>query len=159
MNYHKIEKHSVSNGDGIRVVLWCSGCELNCKNCHNPETHDPNSGILWTNNAEKELFEALDHSYIDGITFSGGHPLEPYNVVEITRISKTIKKLFPEKTQWLYTGYTFDNIKDLEILQYLDVIIDGPYIEDLKDITLKWRGSLNQNIWRKKENLWIKDCD
>lgn len=157
MNYQKIEKYSVSNGDGIRVVLWCSGCKICCKNCHNKNTWDKNSGKLYTEETEKELFEALNHPYISGITFSGGHPLEDYNIDEVTRISKKIKERFPDKTQWLYTGYHWNDIKDLEIIKYLDVVVDGPYIEELKDLTLKWRGSSNQNIWKKQKGLWIKE--
>lgn len=144
MNYHKIEKFSISNGTGVRCVLWCSGCSLNCYGCHNPETHDPNSGQLWTEESEKELFEALNHDYISGITFSGGHCLEPYNIETITELSKKIKEQFPKKTQWLYTGWTWDKVKDLEIMKYLDVVVDGPYIDNLRDITLKWMGSSNQ---------------
>ena len=153
MNYHKIEKFSTNNGDGIRVVLWVSGCSLNCKNCQNPETHDYQSGILWTQESEQKLFESLDKEYISGITFSGGHPLEPYNIDIITNLSKTIKEKFPNKTQWLYTGYIWENIKNLEIIKYLDVIVDGPYIDALRDISLKWRGSSNQRVINVQKSL------
>lgn len=146
MNYEYISKQDMLNGDGIRVVLWVSGCSLNCKNCQNPETHDPNAGKLWTQESEQELFEALNKDYISGITFSGGHPLEHYNIDTITDLSKKIKQKFPNKTQWLYTGYLWENIKDLEIMKYLDVIVDGSYIDELRDISLKWRGSLNQRV-------------
>ncbi|MDD7314557.1 MAG: anaerobic ribonucleoside-triphosphate reductase activating protein [Bacilli bacterium] len=163
MNYHKIEKFSTNNGNGIRVVLWVSGCSLNCKNCQNPETHDPNAGKLWTQESEQELFESLDKDYISGITFSGGHPLEHYNIDIITELSKKIKQKFPNKSQWLYTGYLWENIKDLEIMKYLDVIVDGPYIDELRDISLKWRGSLNQRVINIpqsiKENKVILFCD
>lgn len=155
MNYHKIEEFSVVNGTGIRVVLWCSGCGVHCKHCHNPETWDRYSGKPWTEESEKELFEALDKDYISGITYSGGHPLEEYNIETITNIAKKIKEKFPNKTQWLYTGFLFEDIKDLEIIQYLDVVIDGPYIEELKDITLFYRGSMNQKLWEKRDNRWI----
>ena len=153
MNYHKIEKFSTNNGNGIRVVLWVSGCSLNCKNCQNPETHDYQSGILWTQESEQKLFESLDKEYISGITFSGGHPLEPYNIDIITNLSKTIKEKFPNKTQWLYTGYIWENIKNLEIIKYLDVIVDGPYIDALRDISLKWRGSSNQRVINVQKSL------
>lgn len=154
MNYNKIEKFSTNNGDGIRVVLWGSGCSLNCKGCQNPETHDQFSGQLWTEESEKELFEALNHNYISGITYSGGHCLEPYNIEVVTELAKKIKKRFPEKTQWLYTGWTFEKVKDFEIMKYIDVLVDGPYIDELRDITLKWRGSSNQQIWKKCHNRW-----
>ena len=146
MNYMDITKADVLNGIGFRAVLWCSGCSLNCYNCHNPETHNPQSGKKWTLDSEKELFDALDHDYILGITFSGGNPLEYYNIEQITNIAKKIKKLYTEKTQWLYTGYLWEQIKDLEIMKYIDVVVDGPYIDELKNITLKWRGSSNQRV-------------
>ena len=153
MNYHKIETFSINNGNGIRVVLWVSGCSLNCKNCQNPETHDPNAGELWTQESEQELFEALNKDYISGITFSGGHPLEHYNIDTIKNISKRIKQKFPNITQWLYPGCLWENIKDLEIMKYLDVIVDGPYIDELRDISLKWRGSLNQRVIDTQQSL------
>lgn len=153
MNYINITKADVLNGTGFRTVLWCSGCSLNCYNCHNPETHDPKSGKLWTEDSEKELFDALNHSYIKGITFSGGNPLEPYNIDMITNISKKIKNIYPKKTQWLYTGYLWEQIKDLEIMNYLDVVVDGPYVDKLRDITLKWRGSSNQRVINSQESI------
>ena len=163
MNYEYISKQDMLNGDGIRVVLWVSGCSLNCKNCQNPETHDPNTGTLWTQESEQELFESLDKDYISGITFSGGHPLEHYNIDTITELSKKIKQKFPNKSQWLYTGYLWENIKDLEIMKYLDVIVDGPYIDELRDISLKWRGSLNQRVIDTQQSLKLNQlvlwCD
>ena len=146
MNYEYISKQDMLNGDGIRVVLWCSGCSLHCKNCQNPETWDKDSGQLWTEESEQELFEALDKDYITGITYSGGHSLEPYNIDVVTDIAKKIKERFPNKTQWVYTGYYWENIKDLEIIKYIDVVIDGPYIDEQRDISLKWRGSSNQRV-------------
>lgn len=163
MNYHKIEKFSVENGTGIRVVLWCSGCGVHCKNCHNPETWDRYSGKPWTEESEKELFEALDKDYVSGITYSGGHPLEEYNIETITNIAKQIKEKFPNKTQWLYTGFLFEDIKDLEIIKGIDVLVDGPYIEEQRDISLKWRGSSNQRIIDVQKSLELNQivlyCD
>ena len=172
MNYHKIEKTSVANGTGIRVVLWVSGCSLHCKGCHNPETWDLNSGKLFDEEAKEELFEALNKSYIQGITFSGGHPLEPQNVEEVLSLCKEIKEKFPTKDIWLYTGYTFEKIleqyrnyalwntfrgsKKLNIwtnIQYIDVLVDGQFIEEEKDITLLFRGSKNQRLIDIKKTL------
>jgi anaerobic ribonucleoside-triphosphate reductase activating protein len=162
MYYHKIEKTSVSNGTGIRVVLWISGCSLRCKGCQNPGTWDKNSGKLFDDEAKKELFEALDKSYIQGITFSGGHPLEEYNLSDVYILIKEIKSNFPDKDIWLYTGLTFDNILGLivnnleiiddslpellEIIKLCDVVVDGMYVESLRDIRLKWCGSSNQRV-------------
>lgn len=167
MNYHKIEKTSVANGTGVRVVLWVSGCSLHCKGCHNPETWGYNSGKLFDEEAKKELFEALDKPYIQGITFSGGHPLENENVETVYLLIKEIKEKFPTKDIWLYTGYTLEQIYptvvtdnlDLnriykqEIIEMCDVVVDGKYIEELKDITLKWKGSSNQRVIDVKQTL------
>lgn len=163
MNYHKIEKFSIANGTGIRVVLWCSGCGVHCKNCHNPETWDRCSGKPWTEETEQELFEALNKDYISGITYSGGNCLEEYNTKVVTDIAKKIKERFPNKTQWLYTGFVWEDIKDLEIMKYIDVLVDGPYIEEQRDISLKWRGSSNQRVIDVKKSLELNQivlyCD
>lgn len=167
MNYHKIEKTSIANGTGIRVVLWCSGCRVGCRNCHNPETWDFNSGMPFDDAAKKELFEALDKSYIQGVTFSGGHPLENNNVEDVYLLIKEIKEKFPMKDIWLYTGYTWESIfQDARLdmfnvnnvyrkaaVEMCDVIVDGPYIEDQRDITLRFRGSKNQRLINVKETL------
>lgn len=171
MNYHKIEKTSIANGVGIRVVLWVSGCSLHCRGCHNPETWDLNSGKPFDEEAKRELFEALDKPYIKGITFSGGHPLEDENVEIIYLLIKEIKEKFPTKDIWLYTGYTLEQIFPLvvtdmldanklyrqEIVSMCDVVVDGRYIEELKDITLKWRGSSNQRVWDIKRGELLED--
>lgn len=160
MNYHKIEKTSVANGTGVRVVLWVSGCSLHCKGCHNPETWSLNSGKPFDEEAKNELFEAIDKPYIQGITFSGGHPLEYENLPTVYDLIKEIKERYPQKDIWLYTGYTlsindFDNTVDIcwdngllrnYILNLCDVVVDGRYIEELRDITLRWRGSSNQRV-------------
>lgn len=153
MNYHKIEKTSVANGTGIRVILWVSGCSLHCKGCHNPETWSLCSGKLFDEEAKKELFEALDKPYIQGITFSGGHPLENENITEVYYLCKEIKEKFPEKDIWLYTGYVFEDINSYLIMKYIDILVDGKYIDEQRDITLKWRGSRNQRVIDVRESL------
>lgn len=160
MNYLKIEKTSVANGTGVRIVLWVSGCSLHCKNCQNPQSWSFNSGKPFDEEAKKELFEALDKSYIQGITFSGGHPLEDENVETIYSLIKEIKEKFPTKDIWLYTGLTLEQIfptvvaDDFDIKRFYrqmitmmsDVVVDGKYVEELRDITLKWKGSSNQRV-------------
>ena len=146
MNYHNITKCDLLNGDGIRVVLWISGCEHHCPGCQNPETHDPEGGIPFDNDAYKELIEALDKPYIKGLTFCGGSPLAPYNREVVTELAKDVKEKFPEKDIWCYTGYTYEEVKDLEIMQYIDVLIDGRFVLALKDNKLHWRGSSNQRV-------------
>lgn len=163
MNYHKIEKTSIANGDGIRVVLWVSGCRLYCKGCHNQETWCFNSGSLFDEKAKTELYEALDKSYIQGVTFSGGHPLENENLLEIHNLIQNIRIKYQTKDIWLYTGLTWENImsknEDITdklrqvIVSMCDVVVDGKYIDGLKDITLKWKGSSNQRVIDVKKTL------
>ena len=152
MNYHDIKHDDMLNGDGIRVTLFVAGCCHRCKGCHNPETWDKNSGILFDDEAKNEIFRELSKDYINGLTLSGGDPLFCENRPIITDLCKQIKKLYPNKTIWLYTGYLYEEIKDLEILNYIDVLIDGPYIESLRDVSLEWRGSSNQRI------IYLKDA-
>ena len=148
MNYHDITKCDMLNGNGLRVVLWVSGCSHHCKGCQNPQTWDKNSGIPFDKQAEDELFEALQPDYISGLTFSGGDPLYIANRVEVTKLAKKCKEQYPNKTIWLYTGYKYEEIKHLPIIEYLDVIVDGEFIEELKDNTLHWCGSSNQRVIR-----------
>lgn len=167
MNYIKISKCDIANGTGIRVVLWVSGCSLHCKGCHNPETWDFHSGKPFDDNVKQELFDVLNKPWIKGITFSGGHPLEYKNLPDIYNIVKEVKEKFPNKDVWLYTGYTlsindFDTSVDIcldngllrnYILAMCDVAVDGPYIESLRDISLKFRGSSNQRLIDVRETI------
>jgi anaerobic ribonucleoside-triphosphate reductase activating protein len=153
MNYHNITKQDMLNGDGIRVVLWVAGCTHHCHNCQNPITWDENGGLPFDESAEKELFEALDKPYIDGITFSGGDPLHPNNRSEIFRLIKKCRTLLPDKSIWLYTGFLWDEIKDISGIENVDTIVDGKFIEELKDNNLHWVGSSNQRIINVKEAL------
>lgn len=146
MNYHNITKDDMLNGDGLRVVLWVAGCGHQCKNCHNPITWDPQGGILFDEKAEKELFDALEKDYISGITLSGGDPLFPSNRETIFSLSKKIKEQFPHKTIWLYTGYHWEDICHLPLIDFIDVLVDGPFVEAEKDPKLHWKGSANQRV-------------
>ena len=156
MNYHKIEKYSIANGSGIRCVLWVNGCSLQCKGCQNPSTWDFNSGKIFDEEAKQELFEALDKPYIQGLTLSGGHPLEDNNYQTVLDLIKEVKEKFPAKDIWLYTGYTLEEMYYKEIariLLYIDVLVDGPYIEEQKDISLPFCGSRNQRVIDVQETL------
>ena len=133
MRYHDITKDDMKNGDGLRVVLWLSGCEHACQGCHNPVTWDPDDGLIFDDKAKAEVFELLSRDYISGITLSGGDPLFPGNRAEVLGLLKEIREKFPLKTVWCYTGYTYEDIEDLEHLDYIDVLVDGKYIEILKD--------------------------
>ena len=173
MNYLKIDHEDVCNGDGLRVVLWVAGCSHGCKECQNPQTWNPKSGILFDKSALNEIFEELEKPYISGITLSGGDPLYVQNLDTILYLIYNIKKKFPTKTIWLYTGFTFDELMDnyklyrqtpfeyrddewlerWEIIRRCDVLVDGPYIKEQRDITLRWRGSSNQRVIDVQETL------
>ena len=155
MNYLQIEKTSVANGPGVRVVLWVSGCKVRCKGCQNPESWDFFAGKLFDEDAKQELFDALDKQYIRGITISGGNPLDQAG--EIFYLICEIKRKFPTKDIWLYSGYTYEDLRQsrekMKVVVSVDVLVDGPYIEEQRDITLKFRGSKNQRLIDVKKTL------
>ena len=153
MNYHNITKDDMLNGDGLRVVLWVAGCTHHCKNCQNPITWDVAGGLPFDKEAEDELFEALNKPYISGITFSGGDPLHFLNRDEVFRLVKKCREMFPEKTIWIYTGYSWEDVKDCKGLELADVLVDGEFEEKLKDNNLHWVGSSNQKIIDIKRSL------
>ncbi|MDE7192671.1 MAG: anaerobic ribonucleoside-triphosphate reductase activating protein [Oscillospiraceae bacterium] len=153
MRYHNITTDDMLNGDGLRTVLWVAGCTHRCEGCHNPITWDIEGGIPFDEAAEAELFEKLSEDHISGVTFSGGDPLHPQNRDEVTRLAKKIKADFPEKTLWLYTGFDWDEIKELDMIPLLDVVVDGRFIKSLLDAKLHWKGSSNQRVIDVKETL------
>lgn len=151
MNYHDIKKCDMLNGEGIRVSLWVSGCEHNCNQCQNPQTWDINGGIPFEQETEQELFEALNEEYISGITLTGGDPLHENNLEDVLNIVNKIRLLFGDtKNIWLYTGYTWEQCLEddrrFEIIKQCNIIVDGRYDNELRDITLDWRGSSNQRV-------------
>lgn len=155
MRYHNITTDDMLNGDGLRTVLWVAGCNHKCEGCQNPITWDINGGIPFDEDAENELFEKLAPEYISGLTFSGGDPLHPQNRAEITRLAKKSRELFPKKNIWLYTGYSFDEIRELEIMEYIDVLVDGEFKKELLDEKLHWKGSANQRVIEVPETLKV----
>ena len=159
MRYHQILHDDMRNGDGLRVVLFVAGCEHHCKGCHNPITHDINGGIEFTTKEMEEIAEQLSQDYISGLTCSGGDPLHPANRESIYRLCQWAKAVFPDKTIWLYTGYYFEQIKDLPVMQYIDVLVDGPFVQELADVQYRWAGSTNQRVWRKIDGEWRVDAD
>lgn len=150
MNYLDIQHVNMVNGSGLRTVIWVSGCERKCKNCFQPHTHNINAGIKFDKKAKEELFKDNYTDWCSGITFLGGEPLHPVNRKEIIELAKEAKEKFPNKNIWLYTGFTLEEIQqDLsmkDILNYIDVLIDGPYIDEFKDLNLPYRGSSNQRF-------------
>ena len=150
MNYCDIKHDDMLNGDGIRVTLFVSGCNHYCKNCQNPQTWNPHYGLPFKMEDYIEIYNELQKDYVSGITLTGGDPLLPDNREAIKLLINNLKIAFPEKTIWLYTGYTYNEIINdavlLEILNYVDVLCDGPFIKELKDSDLHWVGSSNQNV-------------
>ena len=170
MNYHNIEHDSMMNGSGLRVVLFVSGCNHFCKNCQNPQTWDCESGIKFDNNALNEIYEQLKKDYISGITFSGGDPLHENNLQKVYDLIQKIKINFPDKNIWLYTGYSWeelkpyihirgithkDNIHNMRasIINLVDVLVDGEFIKELADVKYQWAGSTNQRVIDVKKSL------
>lgn len=174
MNYHNLTYPDMNNGDGLRVVLWLSGCTHYCYNCQNPQTWDTNSGIPFDECVKEELFRELNKDYISGLTLSGGDPLHEANLHDVLDLVTTVKEKFPTKTIWLYTGYTFDElINPTErshtsklrkiILNNIDVLVDGKYIDSQRNVQAWWRGSDNQKVIdvqkSLKENKIVLYCD
>lgn len=146
MKYLNILDCDIIDGDGVRVTLFVSGCPHRCKGCHNPESWDAFSGKEFTEETIERIEKLLDRDFVDGLTLSGGDPLFFQNRSEITKLCKRIKEKFPQKTIWLYTGYEYEEVKALEVFDYVDVVVDGPFKIDLRDVSLAFRGSPNQRI-------------
>lgn len=134
------------NGDGLRVVLWVAGCSHCCKECQNPITWDPNGGLLFDEAAKQEIFEQLGKPYISGITLSGGDPLHAANRLDVRNLIEEIKAKFPDKTVWMYTGDSWEHILHYPVMKYVDVLVDGEFIVEQKDVKLLWKGSKNQRV-------------
>ena len=146
MRYHNITKDDMLNGDGLRVVLWVAGCTHGCQGCHNPITWDIEGGIEFDEGARQEIYAEMEKDYISGLTFSGGDPLHPQNRKEITELARELKQKYPDKTLWMYTGFSWDEVDDLPVMRYIDVLVDGEFINALKDDQLHWKGSSNQRV-------------
>lgn len=156
MNYHNITFDDMLNGDGIRVVLWLSGCNHACPGCQNPVTWDPNDGLPFDKNVKEELFSALSKDHVSGITFSGGDPLHPKNRDDVEKLMQEIRDRFPNKTVWVYTGYLYEELISWTGLPLIDVLVDGPYIESQRDVNLMWKGSSNQRVIDIKKSIAAK---
>lgn len=163
MYYGNIKKNDIANGKGVRVTLFVSGCTNHCKNCFQPETWNFDYGKPYTKETEDEIIEALKPSHIAGLTLLGGEPFEPENQRELVKLLRRVRKELPEKNIWSFTGFILD--QDLldggrkhcevtdEMLSLLDVLVDGPFKEEEKDITLAFRGSKNQRVIDMKKSL------
>jgi len=146
MNYAGIKKVDIANGPGVRVSLFVSGCRNHCPGCFNPETWDFDYGEPFTRKTEKEIVKALRPSWIQGLSILGGDPMEPENQKALLPLLKRIRAFLPEKDVWLYTGYRLESVSGSPLLSYVDVVVDGPFIEAEKDAGLAFRGSRNQRI-------------
>lgn len=171
MNYFQIDCEDVCNGEGLRVTLWLSGCSHKCKGCHNPQTWNPHKGNTFGAEAKQSLFEELAKNYVSGITLTGGDPLYTSSLPEVLSLVEEIHSTFPDKTIWLYTGFTWEGImcpvvttdfnpeRDLaidmrkQIIHNIDILVDGRYEENERDLSLAFRGSRNQRVIDVQESI------
>lgn len=154
MRYSKIRKMDIADGPNVRVSIFMQGCEFNCKNCFNKETHDFSGGKEFTDETIERILELGENENIKGLSILGGEPMHPKNIEGTTKLAKAFKEKFPNKTIWTWTGFLFDKyIKDKEVANYLDVLVDGQYVDELRDPKLKWKGSSNQRVIDVQESL------
>ena len=147
MRYNKIRKMDIADGPGVRVSIFMQGCTFNCKNCFNPETHDFNGGKEFTDDTISRVLTLCENDNVEGLSILGGEPMHPTNIEGTTRLAKAFKEMFPDKTLWVWSGFQFDkDLKDKEVMKYIDVLVDGQYVDELHDFTLKWKGSSNQRV-------------
>ena len=148
----KIKNYDIANGDGVRTSLFVSGCDLHCRGCFNKESWDLNAGQFFSRKVKKELLKNLEPDYIKGLSLLGGDPFNPNNVKDIAFLVEDTKRLFPDKTIWAWSGYTLDELLERKdqytkkILDNIDVLVDGQFIEEEKDLSLRFRGSRNQRL-------------
>ena len=147
MRYNLIRKMDISNGPGVRVSLFMQGCSFHCKNCFNPETWDFEGGKEFTDETIEKVLELCSKEHVKGLSILGGEPMHPKNIDATTKLAKAFKEKYPNKNLWVWSGFEFDkDLKGKEVLNYIDVLIDGVYKDELHDPTLKWRGSSNQRV-------------
>ncbi|MBR3209591.1 MAG: anaerobic ribonucleoside-triphosphate reductase activating protein [Bacilli bacterium] len=146
MRYNKIRKMDISNGPGIRVSVFMQGCAFHCKNCFNPETWDFDKGTEFTDETIDEIIELCKKDEIKGLTILGGEPLHPKNIKGTTKLAKKFKETFKNKTLWIWSGFLFETKKDEEVMKYVDVLVDGQFVDEKHNPKLKWCGSSNQRV-------------
>ena len=154
MRYNKVRKMDISNGPGVRVSIFMQGCTFHCKNCFNPETHDFMGGEEFTEDTIDQVLKLCENANVEGLSILGGEPMHPMNIEGTTELAKKFKEKFPNKNLWAWSGFKFDrDLKDKEVVKYLDVLVDGQYMDDLHNPTLKWKGSSNQRVINVQESL------
>ena len=147
MRYNLVRKMDISNGPGVRVSVFMQGCAFHCKNCFNQNTWDFDKGEEFTDEVISHVLELCAPDYIKGLSILGGEPMHPKNILGTTKLAKAFKEKYPNKSLWAWSGFLFDrDLKDFEVMNYLDVLVDGQYVDELHDPTLKWRGSSNQRV-------------
>ena len=147
MRYNKIRKMDISNGPGVRVSIFMQGCTFHCKNCFNPETHDFMGGEEFTEDTIDQVLKLCENANVEGLSILGGEPMHPMNIEGTTELAKKFKEKFPNKNLWVWTGFLFDrDLQNKEVLKYIDVLVDGQYVDELRDPRLKYNGSSNQRV-------------
>ncbi len=158
MRYNKIRKMDISNGPGVRVSIFMQGCTFHCKNCFNPETHDFAGGQEFTEKTIERVLELCSLDHIVGLSILGGEPMHPKNIDGTLALAKAFKEKFPNKTLWVWTGFLMDrDLKDKEVLNYIDVLVDGQYKDELHNPLLRWKGSSNQRVIDVQKSLKKKE--
>ena len=152
MRYNLIRKMDISNGPGVRVSIFMQGCSFHCKNCFNPETWDFEGGQEFTEDTINKVLELSDKKEVKGLSILGGEPMHPTNIEGTTKLAKAFKEKYPEKNIWAWSGFKYEDIKDNDVFNYIDVLVDGQYKDELHDPTLKWKGSSNQRVIDIKES-------
>ena len=147
MRYNKIRKMDISDGPGVRVSIFMQGCAFNCEKCFNPETHDFTKGEEFTDETIDKVLKLCEPDHIDGLSILGGEPMHPKNIEGTTKLAKAFKEKYPQKSLWAWSGFLFDEgLKDKDVMNYVDVLVDGQYVDALRNPTLEWRGSANQRV-------------
>ena len=146
MRYNLIRKMDISNGPGVRVSIFMQGCSFHCKNCFNQETWDFEGGQEFTDDTINKVLELSNKPEVKGLSILGGEPMHPTNIEGTTKLAKAFKEKYPEKSIWAWTGFQYEDIKDKDVFNYIDVLVDGQYKDELHDPTLKWKGSSNQRV-------------
>ena len=165
MRYNKIRKMDISNGPGVRVSIFMQGCTFNCKNCFNPETHSFTGGQEFTDETIQKVLSLCEPDYIVGLSILGGEPMHPQNIDGTEKLARMFKEKFPNKTLWVWSGFLFENLKGKKVLNYVDFLVDGQFVDELKDFRLKYCGSKNQRIidiqksLKEGRTVVIQECD
>ncbi len=153
MRYNLIRKMDISNGPGVRVSIFMQGCHFHCKNCFNSETWDFEGGKEFTDDIINKVLDLSNKDHIVGLSILGGEPMHPVNIEGTTKLAKAFKEKYPNKDIWVWSGFRYEDLKGKDVFKYIDVLVDGQYVDELHNPTLKWRGSSNQRVIDIKETL------